>query len=99
MKIQTKPLLACAVASAFACSASAYTFTWTGAAGGSWHAAGNWTSDDPDADRPSQSSNLGTHYPEDIVIFDSETSVGGVMPTGTVNTDSDWFGSGLDDHL
>ena len=100
MKLRTKALSLMAVITALGgMSAHAFTFMWTGAAGGNWYDAGNWTSDDPDADRPSQGTNLGTHYPEDFVIFDSETSVGGVMPTGTIIRDSDWFGSGLSDHL
>ena len=100
MMKQHKHLLVALLASAAAAGYShAYTFTWTGAAGGNWYDAGNWTSDDPDADRPSQGTNLGTHYPDDIVIFDSETSVGGVMPSGNITRDADWFGSGLDDHL
>lgn len=80
-------------------SARAFTFIWTGTGGGNWYDASNWISDDPDADRPSQGTALGTHYDDDIVIFDSETSAGGAMPAGVIIRDADWFGSGLSDHL
>lgn len=80
-------------------STYAATYTWTGGAGAgsNWYDAGNWsgglvpnTSDGGSPTNTSYSVNsLGA-----IVVFDSETASGGLMPTATLSNSNDWFPPG-----
>jgi hypothetical protein len=87
----SKTLAAVAVASIFAGSAQAATFTWTGGNGATpWHNAANWAG----ASVPTvDGSSLGTGA-NGVVVFDSETAVSGYMPTDTITVDNDWTSSG-----